>query len=109
MVGRDLWFIKTKDAASGFVEVHQRSAMTNYQGGLDMATNITLADAANGVFQMVGSDLWFIKTKNVGSGFVEVHQRTIASNYQTGLDVPTALSPADAVNGRFQMGWPVLP
>ena len=103
MVGADLWFIKTKNAASGFVEVHQRTAASGYKTGIDSATSIGLADADNGSFQMVGSDLWFIKTKNAASGWVEVHQRTAASTYQKGIDAPTSLSLSDASNGWFDI------
>src|SRR5271169_4398382 len=109
MVGPDLWLIMTQNTASGSVEVHQRSALNNYKSGLDAATSLSPGDAGNGWFQMVGSNLWFIKTLNTGSGDVEVHMRSIASNYQTGLDLPTSLSPTDAGNGRFEMCWPVLP
>jgi len=103
MVGADLWFIKTKNTASGFVEVHQRTAASNYQSGADAATSLTTADAGNGWFQMAGGGLWFVKTNNAASGFVEVHQRSAASLYQTGLDLATNLSLADAVNGSYQM------
>ena len=107
MAGSDLWFIKTVNAASGFVEVHQRTAASGYQTGIELPTSLSPSDANNGWFQMVGSDLWFIKTVNAASGFVEVHQRTAASGYQTGLDAPTSLLPSDADNGPFQVGWPV--
>lgn len=108
MVGADLWFIKTQNTGSKFVELHQRTAASNYQSGLDAATSLLPADAENGWFQMVGPNLWFIKTQNASSKFVEVHSRTAASSYESGLDLATSLLPADANNGPFQMGWPVL-
>ncbi|MFN8104267.1 MAG: hypothetical protein U0U69_07370 [Acidimicrobiia bacterium] len=50
------------------------------------------------------SDLYFVKTKDTGSGRVEVHSATAGSGYQTGQHSTTYLTPADADNGWFQMG-----
>jgi hypothetical protein len=52
---------------------------------------------------MVGNDLWFIKTKNTGSGYVEVHSATAASNYTQGIHAPTWFSLNDPPNGTFQL------
>ena len=100
----DLVFIKTKNTGSGHVEVHWRTAASNFQSGFDGTTYFSPGDANNGWFQMVGSDLYFIKTKNTGSGHVEVHDSTAASNYQSGIHNTSYLSPGDADNGWFQIG-----
>ncbi len=50
---------------------------------------------------MVGPDLFFIKTKNTGSGRVEVHSATAGSGYQNGQHSVSWLSPTDANNGWF--------
>lgn len=60
-------------------------------------------DANNGWFQTVEPDLYFIKTKNTGSGRVEIHSATAASGYQGGIHVATAFSTGDADNGWFQI------
>lgn len=52
--------------------------------------------------------LYFIKTKNTGSGRVEIHSATPASYYQDGQHSVTWFSPADADNGWFQMAGPNL-
>ena len=103
MVGDDLYFIKTRNTGSGHVEVHSATAASNYQGGQHFVTWFSPSDASNGWFEMVGSDLFFVKTKNVGSGLVEVHSATAASNYQSGQHSVTWLSPGDADNGWFQV------
>jgi hypothetical protein len=103
MVGADLYFIKTRHTGSGRVEVHVATAASGYQH-IDHHTSwFSPLDADNGWFQMVGSDLYFIKTRNTGSGHVEVHVATAASAYQLGQHNITRLSPQDADNGWFQM------
>jgi surface antigen len=47
--------------------------------------------------------LWFIKTKNTGSGHVEVHSATPGSGYQSGKHSTTWFSSAEANNGWFQV------
>ena len=77
----------------------------SYQGGTDHQ-RIALNSAYrpdNFIHFKDQNGLWFIKTKNVGSGHVEVHSRTAASGYQSGVDVAVNLSPGDASNGWFQM------
>jgi surface antigen len=44
---------------------------------------------------------YFIKTKNTGSGHVEIHSATAASGYKNGVHYATAFSQADAGNGWF--------
>lgn len=104
MVGKDLYFIKTKNVGSGHVEVHSATWASGYQSGQHSVTYFSPGDANNGWFEMEGNDLFFIKTKNVGSGHVEVHSATAASNYQSGIHSTTWLSPGDANNGWFHVG-----
>jgi len=105
MVGTDLYFIKTKNTGSGKVEIHSYPRSSNYQGGgIHTATALGTGDQSNGWFQMVGTDLYFIKTKNTGSGKVEVHSYPRSSNYQGGgIHTATALGTGDQSNGYFQM------
>ncbi|GAA4758934.1 hypothetical protein GCM10023217_34280 [Gordonia alkaliphila] len=107
MVGNDLWFIKTKNTGSGKVEVHSATASSGYRNaGVHSATWLGTADRANGWFQMVGNDLWFIKTTNTGSnGKVEVHNATASSGYgKATLQTATWFSSGDRSNGWFQLG-----
>jgi surface antigen len=98
-----LYFIKTKNTGSGRVEVHSATPSSSYQSGTSTTTRFLPVDDPNGWFQMAGANLYFIKTRSTGSGRVEVHVVTAASNYQSGSSYVTAFSPGDADNGWFQM------
>jgi hypothetical protein len=108
----DLYFIKTEDTGSGDVEVHSATAASDYRSGIDVATRFSESDAENpngGWWQMVGSTLYFIKTRNTGSGYVEIHTATAASGYQSGIDVVTRFGEADASGeGIWHMDGPNL-
>jgi hypothetical protein len=104
MVGSEVFFIKTKNTGSGKVEIHSATAGSGYKSaGQHSVTWFSPGDANNGWFQMVGSDLFFIKTKNTGSGKVEIHSATAGSGYGSGEHTVTWFSPGDANNGWFQM------
>jgi hypothetical protein len=98
-----LWFIKTKNTGSGHVEVHSATPGSEYQSGQHSATWFSSAEANNGWFQVIGSNLWFIKAKYTGSGRVEVHSATGASGYQSGVHHASLFSSGEADNGWFQM------
>ncbi len=102
--GSDLYFIKLINTGSGHIEVHSATAAAGYQSGVHYATRFSSADAHNGWWVMYGPDLYFIKTHNTGSGMIEVHSATAASGYQSGIDLVTRYSEADANNGWFQIG-----
>lgn len=103
MVGQDLYFIKIRNTGSGRVEVHSATAASGYASGIDRTTWFSQGDAYNGVWQMVGPDLYFIKTRNTGGGRVEVHSATVATGYGSGLHAATWFSSGDANNGTWQM------
>ena len=101
----DLWFIKTRNTSTGKVEVRNATAASGYtQATTETATWFSTADQGNGWFQMVGNDLWFIKTRNTSTGKVEVFNRTAASGYtQATTETATRFSTADQDNGWFQI------
>jgi len=99
----DLVFIKTKNTGSDRVEIHAATAESGYQGGTHNATYLGVGDADNGWFQMVGGDLFFIKTRNTGGGRVEVHSAVASSGYQAGQHNATYLGVGEADNGSFQV------
>ena len=80
----DLFQIVTVGTASGTIEVLWARSAQFYQAPTRQRSRFALADAANGTFQMVRSDLCFIKTRNTGSGRIEVHIASGASNYTSG-------------------------
>ncbi|KAI3322470.1 putative FG-GAP repeat protein [Xylariaceae sp. AK1471] len=82
----DLAFIKTSNTPSGKVEVHIASGASDYQNRtLEVAT--TFGIESNGAWQLYDCDgdgildLVYIKTQNTGTGTVEVHVASGASNY----------------------------
>jgi len=103
--GNDLYFIKLWSTGSGRVEVHAYSGASNYQTKIvAAASGFSAQDATNGTWQIVGRDLYFIKSRNTGSGRVEVHAYSGASNYQTKIIASaTAFSTQDDRYGIWQM------
>ena len=104
MLGPDLFFVKTKNTGSGRVEVHTAWASSGYRAGDHWVTRFGIGEQDNGWFQIIHRDLWFIKTRNTGSGRVEIHSATQVSGYTSGQGNATWLSPLDQSNGWFQVG-----
>ncbi|KAB8073359.1 hypothetical protein BDV29DRAFT_191790 [Aspergillus leporis] len=103
----DLVYIKTRNTGTGRVEVHIASASSNYQTRI-LETGTTFYPEDNGVWQMADFDrdgkldLIYIKTRNTGTGKVEVHVASGASNFLRRIqDVGTTFYPED--NGVWQM------
>lgn len=103
MVGSTLWFIKTKNTTNGQIVIHSTGPDSNYQTATSYSTPLSTTDANSGWFQMDGSNLWFIKTKNTTNGQVVVHELSPLNYYQTATSTSTALSSNDADNGWFQI------
>ena len=101
--GDDLYYIKTASTGQGRVEVHALTGASGYQDFVrHSVTALAEAERGNGVFQMVGEDLYYIKTASTGQGRVEVHALTGASGYQDFVrHSVTALAEAERDNGTF--------
>ncbi len=101
----DLYYIKTRGTGSNRIEIHAYTAASGYKSAsIHVATAFPLSDGADGIFQMVGADLYYIKTKNVGSGRIEVHAVTGASNYQSfSVHAASGYGVGDAANGTFNI------
>jgi 5-hydroxyisourate hydrolase-like protein (transthyretin family) len=105
----DLVYIKRRNTGSGRIEVHWVNAATGYSSfGGNIATVFSAADDPNGSFEMADmngdgrADLVFTKTRNTGSGRIELHWADAASGYtRFGANLATAFSLADAGNGYF--------
>jgi hypothetical protein len=90
----DLVFIKTANTQSGKTEVHIASHISEYQSSI-FAKPTAFGCEANGTWVMTNNgnilpgfpsatpDLVYIKTRNTGSGKVEVHIASGSSGYQT--------------------------
>jgi hypothetical protein len=108
----DLYYVKTRNTGSGHIEVHVVSASSSYQEfSIHTPTALLEADGSNGVFALADvdgdgrPDLVFVKTANTGSGQVEVHVLSAASNFGAFLiHAPTAITEGDATNGDFALG-----
>jgi hypothetical protein len=75
-----LGFIKTKSPGTGKVEVHwdNFNGSCCYKRAADLTSDFNTTAASEGVFQLFGSangapELGYIKTKNAGTGTVEMH------------------------------------
>jgi hypothetical protein len=84
----DLIYIKTSNTGTNTVEVHVASVASDYQT-IVYAGKSTFSPEDNGVWTMADTtgngklDLVYIKTRNTGTGKVEVHIASGASNYET--------------------------
>ena len=69
--GDDLYYIKTSGTGQGMVEVHALSGASGYQEFTrHTVTVLAEGERDNGTFQMVGEDLYYIKTSATGQGMV---------------------------------------
>jgi len=71
----DFYFIKTKNTTHGNVEITRAPRADNYQlpaGTVPVKTTLTVSEAANGTFAVLGGNVFFIKIKNTGSNTAEV-------------------------------------
>ncbi|AGL16219.1 GDSL-type esterase/lipase family protein [Actinoplanes sp. N902-109] len=104
MPNEDLAYIKTRNTASGHVEVHIASRASGYT---DIALSSTSAfrNENDGVWQLMpNEDLVYIKTRNTGSGRTEVHIASRASGYQSFV-----LQTATAFRSETDGSWQLLP
>jgi len=103
MVGDDLYFIKTRNTGTGSVEVHSATASSGFTDGTHLVTWFSTGDLGNGTWQMVGEDLYYIKTRNTGTASVEVHSATASSGFTDGTHLVTWFSTGDVGNGTWQL------
>ena len=100
----DVYFIKTRNTGSGTIEAFTATAASGYKSGLATKTRFSPGDANNGTWGMLADgDVYFIKTRNTGSGTIEAFTATAASDYKSGLATKTRFSPGDANNGTWGM------
>lgn len=80
----DLVFIKTRNAATGTVEVHVASASSNFQT-IIYQSGSAFRQETDGFWSLTGTDgdLTFIKDAGTETGTTEVHVATRSSNYAT--------------------------
>lgn len=92
-----LWLIQTRSTGSGHVELHTATRESGYRvADLHTSTYFSYADAADGYFQVIGRDLWFLKVCGTGSGHWELHSATAASHWTRGTHVVMETNPTIA-------------
>ncbi|KAK4452633.1 hypothetical protein QBC34DRAFT_293246 [Podospora aff. communis PSN243] len=99
--GDELYFVKYRNTQGGNVEVWKVSG-----SGLQTVTRWTTwfntADGVQGSWRIgKGGDLYFIKTKNTGSGKAEVHVASARSGYQQVSHNATWISQDDGPLGTW--------
>ena len=101
----DLFFIKTRNCASGKIEVHRTLGQSNYKNfDIHTATVYDAAKAEDGLWTIDGGDLWFIQTKNTTSGRITVERVRQEKNYAVISDsFDTNISPEISKDGVFKM------
>ena len=109
----DLFCLKKSNTGTGKLEVHVLNGAANFQNFLlQTGTPITAADAAANYSFAVGDlnrdgrpDLFCLKKSNTGTGKLEVHVLSGATNYQSFLlQTGTPITAADAANFAFVVG-----
>jgi hypothetical protein len=108
----DLFCIKPTNTGTNRLEVHILNGANNFQTFfLETGTPITSQDATNYLFAMGDynrdglPDLYCLKHSNTGTGKLEVHVLSGASNYQSFLlETGTPITQADAINFQFAVG-----
>ena len=100
--GGDLYLIKTRDTGSGKVEVYIADGDKDYKNRKQHLTWFSTSDDKNGTWDIgTKGDLYFVKTKNPGSGRVEVHVATADSSYQAVSHYASVFGAADGLNGSW--------
>ena len=101
----DLYFIKTKNTDSGFIEVHMAGHQKNFAKIEHYATStFQCEDASNGYLTVRGGDLYLIKTRDAGSGKVEVYIADGEKDYKNRKQHITWFSTSDDKNGTWDIG-----
>ena len=99
----DLYFIKTAQTSQRRIEVHSMVEAGAYKYyDLHLVSIFSEGDTNNGFFTIDNGDLYMIKTRNTGSGVVEVHaagHRDKFASYSYHGTTPFTYD--DAANGYF--------
>ena len=94
------YLIKTRGIGSGKVEVYIADGKKDFKNYKQHLTWFSTNDDRNGTWDIgTKGDLYFVKTKNSGSGRIEVHVATADSNYQEVSHYASVFDAADGSNG----------
>jgi hypothetical protein len=99
----NVYFVKTRNTASGKIEVFTATRSSGYTEGISAVTRFSASDGANGRFGVLpNGDVYFVKTRNTGTGTIEAFT-ALGPTYKAGLSTPTRFTAAEAANGMFGM------
>lgn len=97
----DLCFMKTKSTDTGFIEVYMAGHQKRFANIEYHATSTFYCDdASDGYLTVCGGDLYLIKTRDTGSGKVEVYATEGGKNYEKRKKRVTWFSTGDDKNGN---------
>jgi hypothetical protein len=96
-----LAFVKTRNT-NGTIEVRQTpDPFTAFD--MQSSTGLSVAESSLGFFSLAADKLVYVKTRNTGSGKVELRWRTAASGFTTGYSTATYFGLEDAGTGIFSL------
>jgi len=99
-----LYLVKTRNTGSSTIEIHATTESSAYKTfSLHAKTSISLSDADNGVWTVDGGDLYFIKTRNTGSKYIEVHRVSPQNWGAFTLQVATSIPQSQGHDGTWVM------
>lgn len=98
----NVYFIKVRNAGSDIIEIHSLSSKSSYSRfNIHSRSGFDIADDSNGVWKIDNDDLYYIKTKNTGSGFIGVHRADHQRNFEVTMHAVTQFRLSDEANGDF--------
>lgn len=105
---KDLVYVKTRNTGTNMIEYHVASRASDYKEftvheptdfGIEDNGTWTIAPKSSGSYP----DLYYIKTRNTGTGMVEVHISSAASGWKRrALSTGTGFAPEE--NGQWMVG-----
>jgi hypothetical protein len=101
----NIYCVKARNTPSGRAEVFTATHASQYVTPIfgDSASRFAVDSAGDGRFGILpNGDLYFIKTRNTGTGTIEVHT-ALSPTFAHGLSIGTRFSALEAANGLFGM------
>ena len=98
--GGNLYLIKTRNTASGKVEVQRADGSKGYKNIKQYVSNLSTNDSQNGTWDIgPKGDLYLVKTQKQDSKYVEVHTASANSEYKALFHYPSVFEAGDGPKG----------
>jgi hypothetical protein len=98
-----LYFIKTKNTGTGFVEVHRVDKTDWTQFAAHNVTDVPESQAGRGTWRIHGGNLWWIQPKTSEHGYVKVSRWSGTKQYKK-QDTTWNTAFTDYENGTWRIG-----